>query len=177
MWTRFFTIADYAEEEQWLREQHRKGWALVNVTPPCFYTFAACEPEDVIYRLDYKNKELDSEYKQLLADFGWEYAGQCVGWFYFRKPAAEIDTEQEGELFSDDASRLEMIEQILRTRMLPILVIFFCCVLPQLKRSIDGADGIGFLILWLILLVVYLFILLHCGKKLLRLKRKYKDGE
>ena len=25
---RFFTIADYEEEELWLREQHRSGWRL-----------------------------------------------------------------------------------------------------------------------------------------------------
>ena len=51
---RFFTIADYKEEERWLREQHKQGWKLVRMTVPCFYTFESCEPQDVIYRLDYK---------------------------------------------------------------------------------------------------------------------------
>lgn len=29
-WIRFFTIADYEEEESWLRNQHQKGWKLLN---------------------------------------------------------------------------------------------------------------------------------------------------
>ena len=52
---RFFTIADYEEEELWLRKQHRNGLKLVKMTPPFFFTFEECTPEDVIYRLDYRN--------------------------------------------------------------------------------------------------------------------------
>lgn len=33
---RFFTVADFVEEEDWLREQHRQGWKLVRMVPPCF---------------------------------------------------------------------------------------------------------------------------------------------
>ena len=36
---RFFTIADYEDEELWLRRQHQNGWKLVKMTSPCFYTF------------------------------------------------------------------------------------------------------------------------------------------
>ena len=85
---RFFTIADYEEEEVWLREEHRKGWALLKVTPPCFYVFERCEPEDVVYRLDYKNGEESGEYFQLFRDYGWENCGRCLGWLFFRKSAA-----------------------------------------------------------------------------------------
>ena len=46
--TKLFTIADYEEEELWLREQSRKGWKLVKMVPPLFYTFEQTEPEDVI---------------------------------------------------------------------------------------------------------------------------------
>ena len=64
-WIRFFTIADYEEEESWLRNQHQKGWKLLRMTPPCFYVFERCQPEDVVYRLDYKNSTEDSEYLQM----------------------------------------------------------------------------------------------------------------
>ena len=84
---RFFTIADYEEEEIWLREQHRNGRKLVRVIPPCFYVFEDCEPQEVVYRLDYKNSRQTEEYMQMVRDFGWEYFTQCVGWLYFRKPA------------------------------------------------------------------------------------------
>jgi hypothetical protein len=174
---RFFTIADYIEEEHWLRAQHQSGWKLVKMTPPCFFTFEQCEPEDVVYRLDYKNEKATDDYMQMYADFGWEYAGKCIGWFYFRKSASQVDGETEGELFSDNESKVSMVQHIIRTRMLPILIVFFGCVFPQVKRSLDGEDGVGWLIAILVVLVIYLYIMLHCGLKLMSLKRKYKDGE
>lgn len=48
---RFYTIADFNEEEIWLRKEHQSGWKLVKMVPPCFYHFEKCQPEDVIYRL------------------------------------------------------------------------------------------------------------------------------
>ena len=43
---RFFTIADYEEEEIWLRSQHKSGWKLVKTVMPCFFIFEKCTPED-----------------------------------------------------------------------------------------------------------------------------------
>jgi hypothetical protein len=88
-----------------------------------------------------------------------------------------VDTEKEGELFSENQSKVDMVSRVLKRRMLPILIIFLCCVLPQTERSLNGEGSIGLLIFMLILLALYLFLLLHCGLKLLRLKRKYKDGK
>ncbi len=45
---RVFTIADYIEEQQWLEQQHRRGWRLVKVVPPCFFVLEACEPEESV---------------------------------------------------------------------------------------------------------------------------------
>jgi hypothetical protein len=61
--------------------------------------------------------------------------------------------------------------------MLPILIVFFGCVLPQVKRALDGEDGVGWLIAFLVILVIYLYIMLHCGLKLQKLKQKYKGEE
>ena len=41
---RFFTIADYEEEEIWLHEQHKNGWKLHKMIPPCLYIFEKCTP-------------------------------------------------------------------------------------------------------------------------------------
>lgn len=47
---RFFTIADYEEEEMWLHSQHMNGWKLVKMTPPLFlylrrvYASGCCIP-------------------------------------------------------------------------------------------------------------------------------------
>ena len=45
---RFFTIADYEEEEIWLHNQHKNGWKLVKMILPCFYIFERCTPAEVI---------------------------------------------------------------------------------------------------------------------------------
>ena len=171
---RFFTIADYEEAEIWLREQHRNGWALVHMTLPCFYTFEACEPKDVIYRLDYRNSTQTGEYMQMLRDFGWEYIGQCAGWLYFRKPAAAAETEEDGELFSDNASRVDMITHVARTRLIPLCIIFLCCVIPNFIRAVSGNSlGIFLSVVFGALFVIYVFLITYCGVKLRKLRNRY----
>ena len=169
---RFFTIADYEEEEIWLRKQHQSGLKLVKMTTPCFYTFEPCEPQDVIYRLDYKNSGQTEEYMQMLRDFGWEYFAHCCGWLYFRKPADEVEAEQEGELFSDNASRVDLVEHVVKTRLLPVTAIFLCCVIPGFVRTTtEGEAGVG--ILFGILFVLYIFVIVYCGTKLRKIRAKY----
>ena len=176
--TKFFTIADFEEEEIWLRDQHKSGWKLVKMTPPCFYTFEECEPEDVIYRLDYKNTENTDGYFQMLSDFGWEYVGKCVGWYYFRKPAAEAESEEDGELFSDNESRAEQVTKVIKTRLMPLAVIFFCCVMPNFLKVMDG-EYIGTLgkiygLFFSVMFVLYMYLIVHCGRKLKGLKKRYE---
>lgn len=175
---RFFTIADYEEEEVWLRRQHERGWKLVRTVLPCFFVFESCAPQDVVYRLDYKNNTENSDYFQIFQDYGWEYFNRCMGWLYFRKPLSEADTEKDAEIFSDDSSRLDMVEQIVKTRMLPLLIIFLCCVLPNFLRSMEesGAISNAFTVVFTVLLALYLYLFLHCGLKLQRLRKKY-DGK
>ena len=174
---RFFTIADYEDEEIWLREQHRKGWKLQRMIVPCFYIFEACTPEDVIYRLDYRNNEEDSEYLQLFRDYGWEQFARCMGWLYFRKSASEIESEEDGEIFSDDASRVELVDHVVRTRMLPLLTIFLCCVLPNLFRSLDEGFATGMTVFFGVMFLLYLYLFIHCGFKLRHLRKKYSREE
>lgn len=94
---RFYTIADFKEEEQWLETQHRQGWKLVTIIPPCIYRFEKCNPEDVRYRLDYKNNKENQDYMQMMTDYGWEYFGRCVGWLYFRKSGSDVSYENAGK--------------------------------------------------------------------------------
>ena len=174
---RFFTIADYEEEEKWLRKQHQNGLKIVELIPPCIFVFEECEPEDVIYRLDYKNSEQTEEYMQMLKDFGWEYFGHSVGWLYFRKPAKAVESEQDGELFSDNASRVDLVSHVVKTRLIPLAVIFLCCVLPGFIRAIAGefTGGIGmvFSAFFGIMFVVYVFLIVYCGTKLRKIRAKY----
>ena len=174
---RFFTIADYEEEEIWLREQHKSGWKLMRMVVPCFYIFESCTPEDVIYRLDYKNNTERSDYYQMFRDYGWEYFARCMGWLYFRKSASEIESEQDGDIFSDDNSRIEMVNHIVKTRMLPLVIIFFSCLLPNYFRSMENGDpwSDGLSVIFSVLLVIYLYLFIHCGRKLRMLRKKYGE--
>ena len=170
---RYFTIGDYEDEELWLREHHRNGWKMVHFTHPGFYTFESCEPEDVIYRLDYKDSKQTPDYLQMAADFGWEYFAEISGWLYFRKPAAAAQADGEEELFSDDASRVEMVDHITRTRLIPLAIIFVCCVIPNLLLALDGFMGafsffatcfFGFFA------VFYVWLIVHSGIKLQKIR-------
>lgn len=53
---RWFNIMEYEKEENYLSKRHQEGWKFKRVTFPGVYTFERCEPEKVIYQLDY-NKE------------------------------------------------------------------------------------------------------------------------
>ena len=177
---RVFTIADFKEEEIWLREMAKAGLHLKKMIVPCFYFFEKGAPRDVIYRLDFTNNDEGGDYRTMLGEFGWENCGRCAGWVYWRRDAAEMASELEGELFSDDESRLAMVKKVICTRMLPLLVIFFCCVVPQLVRALDGEFlGANSFFLWFfsIMFVLYLYIFIHCGGKLRRMKKELEGKE
>jgi len=171
---RIFTITDWVEEEAWLREQNKKGLKLKKTIAPGFFIFEECEPEDVIYRLEFKNQKATTDYMEMYKDYGWEYFTSCVGWNYFRKPAAETLAENEGELFSDNESKLEMVEKIIRFRMMPLVVIFCCCIIPNITRLLDShrTGDIILLSIFFVLFFLYCWLFIHCGRKLKKMKRE-----
>ena len=175
---RVFTIADFKEEEIWLRKMARQGLHLLRMVPPLVYVFEKVEPRDVIYRLDYTNNAEGGDYGRMLQEFGWENCGRCMGWIYWRRNADELVNEAEGELFSDDASRLDLVKNVIRTRMLPLLTLFLCCVLPSLLRALDGqyqgANGF-FLVFFGIMAVLYIYLFIHCGSKLHRMRKELEN--
>ena len=78
---RWFSIMDYEKEARYLSRMHQKGWKFKRVTMPGIYTFGKCEPEKVIYQLDYNQEGMKTdEYVKMFED--WvageysEFAGQ-----------------------------------------------------------------------------------------------------
>lgn len=141
---RWFTIFQYEQEQQYLRRQHNAGWKFCQVTGLGMYHFERCQPEDVVYQLDY-NQEGSAhkdQYLQMYADCGWDYIQEYAGYSYFRKAAAKMDGDEE--IFCDNESKLAMMERVLKGRMLPLLVIFFCCLLPQFVMNLtNGNTGVA----------------------------------
>lgn len=143
---RYFTIAGWKKEQDFLTQQHKIGWKLDHVSFLGIYHFIKCTPEDVVYQLDYNSEGLKhkAEYVQIFHDCGWEYIQDYAGYSYFRKPAAEMNDSEE--IYCDDSSRLDMMNRVFKERMIPLIVIFFCIIIPQclhgtVSNVVSGAFG------------------------------------
>ncbi len=169
---KLFTIADWEKEEQYLRTQHQHGWKFTSVSFLLRYHFVQCEPEDVVYQLDYNpdSSAHKPEYLQIFRDCGWEHLQDFMGYSYFRKPASAMQGEET--IFSDDASRLDMLQRIIKGRLLPLLPIFLLCILPNLMRPVNAYSGpVEYILLGMFFFLgtLYSFIFAYFGWQFYRL--------
>ena len=141
---RIATIADYDREALYLRKMHAEGWKLKEVTYSNLvvavkYTFEKCQPEQVVYQLDFypMKKSERASYLQLFKDCGWEHITGFNGFSYFRKPYSQIESDAEFEIYNDAAGKLAMVKRILIMRMLPILLLF-SVLLPVFSKLLSG---------------------------------------
>ncbi|NLD16327.1 MAG: DUF2812 domain-containing protein [Tissierellia bacterium] len=171
----FFTISDYEKEEKYLREMANKGYHLESIFFPGFYKFQKGEPKDIVYRLDFNNFKggEKNSYIKLFEDYGWEYLLEFVGWSYFRKDAKEADIE----IFSDDESRLNLVNRIFVARLLPLILIFVGIFLPDTRNMIREPHkyliGFGFYQLFGLFYILYVVLIIYTGYRLFKLNRKY----
>lgn len=132
-----FSIAAWDKEQDYLRREQLAGWRLERIDFYNLYRFSRCEPEDVVYQLDYNSEgtaHMD-EYVQMFADLGWEHVLDYAGYSYFRKPVAEMRGGDE-EIFCDNASRLELLQRVFWGRMMPLLVILAVLVVPLSEQAV-----------------------------------------
>ncbi len=155
----FFTILQWKQEQEFLRQQHKNGWKFTKLNALICYHFEKCEPEDVVYQLDYNpdSTTCKSEYVQMFRDCGWEYLQNYAGYSYFRKPVLEMDGDEE--IFCDDSSRLDFIKRVLKGRIFPLISIFFCIIIPQIFIQSHIGDMI-FMRIFAVLGVLYLILFL-----------------
>ena len=196
-----FLLPEYEEEEKYLNKMAKKGYRLEKITLPGIYSFTKTEPEDMIYRIDFnpQKKEDLAGYHQMFADYGWEYLQDMNEYSYFRKPADVRDEDADSDhdicrnentdsnndicrnedIYSDNDSRLDMIKRILRTKMLPFMILFLGIVIPQFVGAIFhgsmGPAGRTILIMWTVVLVLYIYIFVRCYVGFKRLKKKYES--
>ena len=156
---KYFTIAQYEQEQDYLSEMHRNGWKLVKITYPGFYFFEECEPEDVVYQLDFNAEGIadKTEYIQIFEDGGWEHLFEFVGYSYFRK---KREGEQEDDsIFTDMASRVDMMKRVFKGRIFPLLAFFAGIIVPQLALNLNRNDGrLSPLIVILYFVVFYIYV-------------------
>ena len=141
---RICTIADYDREALYLREMHAQGWKLKevsysNLAVAVKYTFEKCQPEQVVYQLDFypMKKSERASYLQLFKDCGWKHITDFNGFSYFRKPYSQIESDAEFEIYNDAAGKLAVVKRILTMRMLPILLLF-STLLPVFLKLLSG---------------------------------------
>ena len=170
---KYVTIFQYEQEQEYLSRRHQEGWKFVKITGLGIYHFERCQPEKVIYQLDYNQEGLANkeEYVRMFADCGWEYLMTFAGYSYFRKPAAEMNGEEE--IFCDDQSKLEMMERVLKGRMTPVLVLFCTVLLPQCVMNFTIYHNYVLAVMYALILAVYVIVFIACGKKY----RQLKNGE
>lgn len=175
---KYFTLSEYEEEEQYLNQMAWRGYLFEKVTLPGVYHFRKTAPVNMIYRLDFNPKKKDEwdSYKQMYQDYGWAYIQDLNEYSYFCK-VAEAD-EEANEIFSDNQSRIDMMDRIIRKKMLPIIAIFLCCVIPQAVRMASGIYtdrlSVAFYILWLALIVLYVYLITRITAGVARLRKKYE---
>ena len=171
---RYYTVPEYEEEQEYLSKMHRKGWKFVKYVLPCFYVFEKCEPANVIYQLDYNQDGLRDRqaYLQMYRDSGWEHLCDVVGYSYFRKLAEE--KSKEDSIFSDDVSKLDMIDRVYRGRMIPCLVIFFAMICPQLVLQFVAGTFFNKVVfaIYILLFVVYVVMFIKFYRKRHKLRKR-----
>lgn len=126
---RFFAFADFMEEQEFLQNQHLKGWKFKKFQGLTKYTFDKCEPAEYAYQLDYKENDKEEEsYLQIYRDCGWEYIMKYQTWYYFRKEKGKEDLDYT--IFSDTESKIEMYKRVNYRNifnLLPICLILYLC--------------------------------------------------
>lgn len=168
---KWFTIFEYEKEQDYLREMHRSGWKFVKVTGLGMYYFERCMPQDVVYQLDYNKDGLahKDEYLKMFDDCGWEYIQDYFGYSYFRKAVSEDGAAEE--IFCDEESRFQMMQRVMKGRMLPLLILFFAVLLPQFIRSLFYTRYYLVAVFTGSVLVLYLVIFGMCFVKYTQYKK------
>lgn len=165
---RLFTIVDFEKEEEWLGRMHQNGWKFTGYRYGLFH-FEECLPQDVIYRIAFKEKKLDNEYLQVFTDAGWDYVSTCLNFAYFRKEAVDFLPEDDRQITSDAMSRLDVITQFVRRRMVTALL-GFAVFLFYASRVLEHGLLLSQLFI-LLLSVVYLCLLIWVGSGYYKLRK------
>lgn len=172
---KWFTIADFKEEEVWLEAQHRKGWQLIKSSPFGLFTFEKCIPEEVTYRLEYQPKKVREDYIQLYQDYGWEFVTRKIGWNYFVKSNQKIQEENDAQIFSDNLSRIEMLHKVFKTSVFPESILLLIFIIPHfmsLMGKIDSLLKVILSVVYSLLILLDIYLVFYTGIKLCKLRKE-----
>ena len=112
----------------------------------------------------------------MFSDNGWELLWSVNGFSIFRKERASA-SESNNEIFSDNESRLQMLQKIQQRRLLPVIIIFLCAVVPNFVKGLNGMFGTSLAdniitAIFSLMFVLYIYIFIKSFIKMKKLKEK-----
>ena len=112
----------------------------------------------------------------MFSDNGWEFLWSVNGFSIFRKLRAS-DSESNNEIFTDNTSKLQMLQKIQQRRLLPLVTIFLCAVLPNFVKGINGEFGrsgseLSLTVIFGIMFILYTYVFIKSFVKIKKLKAK-----
>ena len=83
----------------------------------------------------------------------------------------------EESIFCDDESRMDMINRVFKGRMIPLIIIFFAIIIPQLflQSHAGRAENNDIFYLFLALFVLYVFLFVKFGIQFWKLNKSRKN--
>ncbi|MBQ7297201.1 MAG: DUF2812 domain-containing protein, partial [Alistipes sp.] len=134
---RFFTIADYEREEQWINEMAREGWNLTAVGF-CRYIFRRGTPGEYIYKLDIvertESDEVRESYFNFLTECNIRIVGEFKDWLFLQRRAADGPFDMKDDTYAKLRTVNKIYSFSVRTlcRLLRIfLMLIFLCSLAD----------------------------------------------
>ncbi len=167
---------DKDEEEFWLNEWCRQGWAMTK----CFcgvVTFAPCQPGEFIYRIDLIPgrflQATDYEgYVIFMDEMGIEVLQRWGRWTYLRKRTAEGPFE----LYSDTESKITFYNRMRRLFLFALVVEVLCSLsgwnmLVSFPESLLAQGLVG---LYIVIIAMVLRAVWRCSWRITELERQLK---
>ena len=100
---RYYNIAEYEKEEQWINEMAQEGWQLTAIGL-CRYIFRRGTPGEYIYKLDVVERTASDEVKEsyfnFLTECGIRVVGEFKDWIYLQKRAADGPFDMKDDTYA-----------------------------------------------------------------------------
>ncbi len=165
---------DKDEEQDWLNEYARQGWAMTKFWLGVV-TFVPCQPGEYIYQIDLlPGKGLLAEdyegYVIFMDEMGVEVLQRWGRWVYLRKRAGDGPFE----VYTDAESRIALYRRIRRMFLWAFMMIFLCSfnawvLLFQYPEDIFSRGLVG---TYIVILAVMLRAVWRCSWRIRELERQ-----
>lgn len=151
---RFYNIAEYEKEEQWINEMAKEGWNLTAVGL-CRFIFRRGTPGEYIYKLDVVERtasdEVRESYFNFLTECDIRIVGEYKDWLYLQKKAADGPFDMKDDTYAKLRHVNKIYSFAVRTlcRLLTCFaaIVAICLIGMSLTNSFDVQhffEGVAF---------------------------------